>query len=41
MVTVGGLFKMTICWTQDSKIFMWFRQATTSENVRRNYGVNN
>ena len=41
MIIEGSLFKITIYLTQDSKIFIYFRQATTSENFRRNYGVNN
>ena len=39
MVIVGSLFKITICGTQGSKIFIFL--ATTSENRRRNYGINN
>ena len=39
MIIVGSLFKITICWTQDSKIFILL--ASTSENLRRNYGINN
>ena len=39
MVIVRSLLKITICWTEDSKIFILL--ATTSKNFNRNYGIGN